>query len=413
MPIGNSFSSPGTLNLVQYNSFAELRAAGPPEPSVATEDFLTAAVTGYANPGDGGGGLFLWIPEGMTSSDDNCCILVPAEAPSETGWVRIFHGPIDVRWAGAQEGSETYANYTAFLNAYKASQDSFLGAPSAMYFPAGDWYTNNPGTTDFNFTNCDLIGALSQGVDGGTAYPVSLLRFTGAGSATLQCARLINITIDGNAGNLTSCSTGSVLDSSVTQMEFGCTVGPCIERSYLTQNAGLTISTPSVSLGAMIRQSQISMFSSGYAIACQAPSLLIDNVTFGNGITIESLGTDCTNLRMENLVPGSPVPAVSGITNVSPSIKAITPTSGTVIQNTAIFPITVRVPVTFSPTSTAAATLAVAIGASSTPSTVTTDSEPAGLTAGSVRSIEFNVPAGYYWSITGTNATIGAGVVIS
>lgn len=405
---------PSPERLVTYESLAALRDAGPPVVT-ATSDFVLAVILGYAADGDGGGGDFIWFPAGLPDgqTDDDCCIIIPPGSTAGSGWVRQFSGPIDVRWAGAVEGSYTAPNYTSFLNAYAASQNGFLGAPSRLYFPAGDWFTNNPVNTAFDFANCDLVGALSQGVDGGTAYPVSLLRFTGAGSATLQCARLLNITIDGNAGNLTACTTGSVIDASITEMAFGITVGPCVERSYLVNLSGLTISPASSSLGAVIRQSEIGMVGSGYFISCQAPSLLIDNVTFNNSITIESSGTDCSDLVMQNLVPGSLVPAVSGIAHVSPSVEAVTPASGTVYQNEALFPVTVRVPVTFSPTTTAAATLAVALGPTSTPPTVTTDSEPAGLLAGSVRSIEFKVPAGFYYSLTAAAATIGTGVIIS
>jgi hypothetical protein len=70
-------------------------------------------------------------------------------------------------------------------------------------------------------------------------------------------------------------------------------------------------------------------------------------------------------------------------------------------------------PITYSPTSTAAATSALDIGSTSTPSSaVDTESEPAGITAGMIHTAHAEVPAGWYYELTVTNATIGTSVGI-
>lgn len=83
--------------------------------------------------------------------------------------------------------------------------------------------------------------------------------------------------------------------------------------------------------------------------------------------------------------------------------------SGTVYQPSASRNTLFYIPVTYSPTTTAAATCVVALGASSSPPTIFTNSRPAGLTAadGEVDAVTLIVPFGWYFSITVTNATIG------
>ena len=81
--------------------------------------------------------------------------------------------------------------------------------------------------------------------------------------------------------------------------------------------------------------------------------------------------------------------------------------SGTVYQNTSNSYQTLYIPITYNPTSTASATAAVALGSSSSPSTIFTNSEPAGVTTGRVDTITLRVPPQFYYSVTVTNATIG------
>lgn len=90
-----------------------------------------------------------------------------------------------------------------------------------------------------------------------------------------------------------------------------------------------------------------------------------------------------------------------------------TPVSGTVYQNTTGFSIFITLPVTMNPTSGAAAAVAVAIGSTNTPSTVFTESLPAGVALdGTVRNLTIPVPYNWYYSVTVTNATIGTPYVL-
>ena len=90
-----------------------------------------------------------------------------------------------------------------------------------------------------------------------------------------------------------------------------------------------------------------------------------------------------------------------------PTISTNPPVSGTAYQNTNPFDIRLKIPVTYSPTSTAAATLATGISTSSTVTTSTKVSIPTGVTAGEILTYDMVVPAGQYFELVATNATIG------
>ena len=96
-----------------------------------------------------------------------------------------------------------------------------------------------------------------------------------------------------------------------------------------------------------------------------------------------------------------------GTYSVNLSIPANPPVSGTTYQNTNLFDIRLKIPITYNPTSTAAATLATGISTSSTVTTSTKVSIPAGVTAGEILTYEMVVPAGMWYELVATNATIG------
>ena len=98
------------------------------------------------------------------------------------------------------------------------------------------------------------------------------------------------------------------------------------------------------------------------------------------------------------------VTAIGGTVATLPASPLV---SGTVYQNTGTLPLLIMQPVTYNPTSTVAATCAVALGSTSTPPTIDTESEPAALVAGTVRNFTLMVPPGWYYSFTTTNAVLG------
>lgn len=98
------------------------------------------------------------------------------------------------------------------------------------------------------------------------------------------------------------------------------------------------------------------------------------------------------------------VTAIGGTTATLPASPLV---SGTVYQNTGTLPLLIIQPVTYNPLTSAAATCAIALGSTSTPPTIDTESEPAALRGGRVRAFSLNVPPGWYYSFTTTNAVLG------
>lgn len=101
---------------------------------------------------------------------------------------------------------------------------------------------------------------------------------------------------------------------------------------------------------------------------------------------------------------------MTGVTPIGGAIATLPASplvSGTVYQNTGTLPLLIMQPVTFNPSATVAATCAVALGPTSSPPTIDTESAPAGLLVGSVWAISLSVPPGWYYSFTTTDAVLG------
>ncbi|MBX8640793.1 MAG: hypothetical protein KIS29_10700 [Thermoplasmata archaeon] len=94
---------------------------------------------------------------------------------------------------------------------------------------------------------------------------------------------------------------------------------------------------------------------------------------------------------------------------VDTTLIANPPVSGTVYQNTNPYGIRLKIPITYNPSTSAAATLATGISSTSTVTTSTKVSLPSGLTAadGQILTYDMVVPAGWYYELVVTNATIG------
>ena len=97
----------------------------------------------------------------------------------------------------------------------------------------------------------------------------------------------------------------------------------------------------------------------------------------------------------------------------SMSLAANPPASGTAYQNPYSIAISVAVPVTYTPTSSAAATCVLYIGPQNGFSgPFSTDTYPAGSTAGITSVLRFRVPAGWHYKIVTIQAAIGSATVL-
>ena len=140
----------------------------------------------------------------------------------------------------------------------------------------------------------------------------------------------------------------------------------------------------------------------GYYAFSIYKNVIIQSFQF-NGASYNPL-TDATN----NFVLPMTILSTGNTASVpAPTLSTNPPVSGTAYQNTNPYDIRLKIPVTYSPTSTAAATLATGTSSTSTVTTSTKVSYPAGITTGIIETYEMVVKAGQYFELVVTNATIG------
>ncbi len=94
-----------------------------------------ATTTGCLTRGDGGGGQWYWDPGGVGAA--NVGTIVGASGAGR--WRRLFSGPVDVRWFGAQGNGDDNTitpteNFQALLAAFNYVRDN---APMGLYIPSG------------------------------------------------------------------------------------------------------------------------------------------------------------------------------------------------------------------------------------------------------------------------------------
>lgn len=90
-----------------------------------------------------------------------------------------------------------------------------------------------------------------------------------------------------------------------------------------------------------------------------------------------------------------------------PAPATATLVAGTAYQNATGADLWLTVPITYSPTSTAAATVVGGVGPTSTPATTTYASEPAGSPVGAIHPLMVYVPQHWYVLLSVANASLG------
>ncbi|MBN1618321.1 hypothetical protein JW887_03195 [Candidatus Dojkabacteria bacterium] len=108
-------------------------------------------VKGHTNPGDGGGGIFMWRTEyifktGIYQNDNNGTIIKTTSIPGQSigRWVRQYEGYINVLFFGAFGKTQDYTS--AFQNAIDYASLNALNDPelkgSVVYIPNGNYRIN-------------------------------------------------------------------------------------------------------------------------------------------------------------------------------------------------------------------------------------------------------------------------------
>lgn len=121
------------------------------------EEFIVA---GYYKSGDGGGGVFTWVPNTTPPADDHGIIIRGSGGLNSQGYFkRIYSGPINVRWFGAiLEATDPnppidpftgfplaqpIADVTVYVHRARDSKD--FADNGSLYFPKGVY----PGAFEF------------------------------------------------------------------------------------------------------------------------------------------------------------------------------------------------------------------------------------------------------------------------
>lgn len=142
-------------------------------PGAANND--VANVLGYYAPGDGGGGDFYWDDNSTADSDNGIVFQVSGIATGR--WKRLFSGPVNVKWFGAQ-GNNSFDNYAAFAAVSGYLSNSPYGG--TMYIPEGRYLLERG--VEFN----QLVGdesALRRISVNGSGMGSTEIIFTGTGNA--------------------------------------------------------------------------------------------------------------------------------------------------------------------------------------------------------------------------------------
>ena len=264
-----------------------------------------------------------------------------------------------------------------------------------------------------------LIGEYS-----GASNPVSFMilkaRVSNTGGSAMSLANCRDSTIEliaslaplgtGNAKNLTNAITyGTKLDDSVL---IKASIDPGIASPISGTPFGTLLSTVQNNF---LAPTTVPNSASGTLQALprsQADALYVPLTDLPVSVANGGTGATTAATALSNLGGITETQANALYPSLTGSLSTDSPVSGTVYQNTTGQPITVLMPVTYNPTSSAAATMTPALGSSSPPGSLPAESEPASLTVGRVRSYCLRVPAGWYYSFTTVNATLGTAQII-
>lgn len=178
---------PGTF----VEDFDELRAL---DATVFTAGYQ-ADVAGYANIGDGGGGMFYYSPAAVDADNDGT-ILAPTNGIGR--WFRLFSGDVNPRWFGAKGDNAT--NDTVALQStinYAVANGNAIKVPPGTYLHTG------------------LTGLGSGLWLSGSGQLKTILLNTGAGASLVSTAGVRGLVIDGMQinGNVGSTDGVSLTDN--------------------------------------------------------------------------------------------------------------------------------------------------------------------------------------------------------
>ncbi len=158
----------GVASLQTVSTIAALRA-------LASGSSTYVDVGGYFVTGDGGGGWFYWDATSITADNDGT-VITPSTAPGTGRWVRIYSGPINIKWFGAVGDGATSSQ-----TAVTASLIAANAGGKAVFIPKGTFLVTGislAGMEDMVLEGDGLESIILGAAAGGT----SIIRLGNGGS---------------------------------------------------------------------------------------------------------------------------------------------------------------------------------------------------------------------------------------
>ncbi len=177
---------------------------------------------GCVTAGDGGGGVFWWNAAHIT--DDGGTLIVPGGTGVGSvgpGWVRIYSGPMNVRWFGAVANgtSPDQQGIQNAINAVPSTGGAVYVPPTTAFYNLTAGVANGDGTYAFSVTNKNMFSLFSDGPGAQfqLAKNLSFLAVTTVSAFEMYGLRIVGTlqTDFGDAGG-PNISQGPVVLNSVT-----------------------------------------------------------------------------------------------------------------------------------------------------------------------------------------------------
>lgn len=136
---------------------------------LAVNPSINILLNGYYTNGDGGGGYFRPVSGASSGTyvDNGGSIIVPTGGDGSSAWIRIFSGPINVKWFGAK-GDGISDDISYITNAISSMSAAGGGT---LFFPIGTY--NISGPINITYPVC-LVGA-GDGLPAGGGFSASTM----------------------------------------------------------------------------------------------------------------------------------------------------------------------------------------------------------------------------------------------